>query len=514
MILDRALRDLGINYERSRWESVFNDFLREASDPETKIALLCRAARYYYATGAHSDYARALSAAQSIAPLAPIVSQIELTLLDAFVACANWRIEESDALLDKLEGRKPTYLSQRAWIAALRGRNALHKGLYTLAIEESQDALACCAADPSADGFANMSLGYAFNGMLRYEEGLRYLGEYLAYTLNTGWRPWIASAHAILSATLLDAGQDERARMHRDLALELDQDLRYSIGASSEWFAHMQLKLEGPHSALPLAERSLSSALQRADSQAIAASNILLGRIHFAMLSYDEALSHFQTALEFEHAIGDVPRLTLYRNTALCLRAMDRKIETADLTWKLWELQRDFDSRTHAALLGYQVRLESKIHAQQMELMRIRADQLERDLSQTASQLVSRTEILTRFRDEINTILHDSSDPMSTVKEIRQKLKTLPVEEMNWTTFDAQFTSVHPDFTAKLLEKYPDLSTAEVRLCKLLRLNLKSADIARLFCLSERTIETQRFAVRKKLGLKRTDNVADALSVI
>jgi DNA-binding CsgD family transcriptional regulator len=103
---------------------------------------------------------------------------------------------------------------------------------------------------------------------------------------------------------------------------------------------------------------------------------------------------------------------------------------------------------------------------------------------------------------------------MSTVKEIRQKLKTLPVEEMNWTTFDAQFTSVHPDFTAKLLEKYPDLSTAEVRLCKLLRLNLKSADIARLFCLSERTIETQRFAVRKKLGLKRTDNVADALSVI
>ena len=42
-----------------------------------------------------------------------------------------------------------------------------------------------------------------------------------------------------------------------------------------------------------------------------------------------------------------------------------------------------------------------------------------------------------------------------------------------------------------------------VRICSALRMNLKTDEIARLFCRSERSIETHRHRLRKKLEIPR-----------
>lgn len=512
MLLDRAYKELGEKYERTRWERTFREFLAQAEDPETRIALLCRAARYYFAIRDVVRYTELAGEAQKLANDEPGLLPYVI-VVKAYVACATNNAAQSDELLASFPDRViPRNLM--AWSFALRGRNELNRGDFTLAIEYSQDALSVADPDPSITGFTTMTLAYAFDSMLRGEEALRYASLHLEYSLATEWRSWISTAHAYVASLALSCEKPDVARIHRDAALAASDDRNVLTGLSSKtstWLAQMELKLEGPTQALPHALMALRLAESSNNPVWVAEANMLLGRVHAAMQQHGTALPYYEAAFTMEHALADVPLMTLYRNMAATLRALDRKDETAEICWKLWEMQRSFDARTHTALLNYQLRLEDKIHRQKMELMRLRADQLERDLTQTASQLVARTELLTKFRDELQSILRSGTDPAVTIRGIREKMKALPVEEMNWTSFDAQFTTVHPEFAANLLSRCPELSHAEVRLCKLLRLNLSSSEIARLFSLSERTIETQRFAVRKKLGLKRAESVADAL---
>jgi DNA-binding CsgD family transcriptional regulator len=54
----------------------------------------------------------------------------------------------------------------------------------------------------------------------------------------------------------------------------------------------------------------------------------------------------------------------------------------------------------------------------------------------------------------------------------------------------------------------------ELKVCSLLKLKLTSADMAKLLCLSERSIEFHRLNIRKKLGLKRGQDLGDILAGI
>ena len=62
-----------------------------------------------------------------------------------------------------------------------------------------------------------------------------------------------------------------------------------------------------------------------------------------------------------------------------------------------------------------------------------------------------------------------------------------------------------------LLEKYPDLSPAELRICELLSLNMTSRAIAEKTSRSVRTIEYTRNNIRKKMKLTKADNLVSHL---
>ncbi|MFI5264938.1 MAG: helix-turn-helix transcriptional regulator, partial [Candidatus Kapaibacterium sp.] len=70
----------------------------------------------------------------------------------------------------------------------------------------------------------------------------------------------------------------------------------------------------------------------------------------------------------------------------------------------------------------------------------------------------------------------------------------------------------HPEFRLKLLELYSDLTKMELRICTLIRMNLKSDDISRLTCLSERNIENHRYRIRKKMKLVKEQDLGQELA--
>jgi tetratricopeptide (TPR) repeat protein len=148
------------------------------------------------------------------------------------------------------------------------------------------------------------------------------------------------------------------------------------------------------------------------------------------------------------------------------------------------------------------------------QLLEAHLDRQRAELAAQAMSLARQTEMLGTFRNDLRAIMRDGGDPLATVKQIRERLKALPCEAIDWTKFDAEFRQTYPEFQSKLLEQYPELSGMELKICALLKLKLTSMDIAKLLCLSERSVEGHRLHIRRKMGLVKGEEVHTALGAI
>ena len=70
---------------------------------------------------------------------------------------------------------------------------------------------------------------------------------------------------------------------------------------------------------------------------------------------------------------------------------------------------------------------------------------------------------------------------------------------------------MYVDFLKKLEDAHPGLSTTDKKLCAYLKMGLSSKEIAPLLNITVRSVEMNRYRVRKKLGLGREDNLMDYL---
>ena len=61
------------------------------------------------------------------------------------------------------------------------------------------------------------------------------------------------------------------------------------------------------------------------------------------------------------------------------------------------------------------------------------------------------------------------------------------------------------------MERYPNLTQNDLKLCGLLRLNLSTKEIANYTSLSVRGVESARLRLRRKLGLTSDQNIVEFL---
>lgn len=75
--------------------------------------------------------------------------------------------------------------------------------------------------------------------------------------------------------------------------------------------------------------------------------------------------------------------------------------------------------------------------------------------------------------------------------------------------YQANFDRMHENFFRHLKEKYPDLTSDDLRLCAVFRLNLPTKEISKLMSISIRGVDAARCWLRKKLGLAPESSLTD-----
>ncbi len=242
----------------------------------------------------------------------------------------------------------------------------------------------------------------------------------------------------------------------------------------------------------------------------------LLGKAYYLSGELEKAeeilLSATALCVKLNHTINLLIIYPLLSTVQKVLGKKDAAFETIE---KAFDLHTKFYTEDYKKKVAAMHRLlASEREREEIRTQKLKIELFERELSNSTLQLIAQTELLGELRDGLLQFIHKFPLPDGAAKELRERLKTLPCKAVDWEKFDTQFKSAHPEFTKILLTKHPTLTPTELRMCSLLRMNLRSAEIARLLCLSERTIEHHRAHIRTKMKLKKNDDLIKILAAM
>lgn len=128
-----------------------------------------------------------------------------------------------------------------------------------------------------------------------------------------------------------------------------------------------------------------------------------------------------------------------------------------------------------------------------------------KELTLNVMNLIKKNEILTEFSKKLYLIEQKTKNE-ETKEEIYQLSKDIEhtIDSKIWEEFERRFIQVHGKFYSRLMDKYPDLTPNELKLCAFLKLNMSSKDICELTGQQISAIEIARHRLRKKLGISNT----------
>jgi DNA-binding CsgD family transcriptional regulator len=145
------------------------------------------------------------------------------------------------------------------------------------------------------------------------------------------------------------------------------------------------------------------------------------------------------------------------------------------------------------------------------------SDQIEyknKELATNLLYLLNRNELIASLERKISSMRFDGDDPNKMIyNDILAELKKT-LTQKTWKEFEVRFNEVHNDFYHRLNRQFPDLSPNERRLCAFLKLNMTTKEISSITFQSADSLKMARHRLRKKLGLKRDDNLVAFLNSI
>ncbi len=184
----------------------------------------------------------------------------------------------------------------------------------------------------------------------------------------------------------------------------------------------------------------------------------------------------------------------------------------------------EMEKRKELEMQEQQKQFEAETSAKKREIKELKNQQLQYELRHKSQELASSTmnlirknEILLEVMDHITKLTSDiktNSDEraiLSRLSKMERNIRQNIENDNNWKRFEENFDLVYENYLKRLGEMYPELNVSDKKLCAYLKMDLSSKDIAPLLNMSVRSVETNRYRLRKKLNLERDVNLGEFL---
>jgi tetratricopeptide (TPR) repeat protein len=153
---------------------------------------------------------------------------------------------------------------------------------------------------------------------------------------------------------------------------------------------------------------------------------------------------------------------------------------------------------------------KSKRNKLEREKLQAQLEFKKKELTTHALSLAKKNELLDGLKQKALE-LKKSED---TGRGIQQLIHTIDFDmqdDKNWDNFRRYFEEVHQDFNSRVKEKFEDLTSNELRLLALMKMNLSSKEIANILNISPAGIKKARYRLRKKLQITTDESLQDTV---
>lgn len=174
------------------------------------------------------------------------------------------------------------------------------------------------------------------------------------------------------------------------------------------------------------------------------------------------------------------------------------------------------------------IKKNKELHETQQKLIQIELQntqlneqKLKQELEVNSSQLtnhalhiIQKNKMLKELKTKLDHLRQNHKEIKQPVQQLINKIDQNFNFDKDWEEFKQIFERVHPEFYQNLSEKYPELTSNEIRLCALLRLNLDSKDISTILGISQDSLRVSRYRLRKSLRMEKRESLTALIMMI
>jgi hypothetical protein len=159
--------------------------------------------------------------------------------------------------------------------------------------------------------------------------------------------------------------------------------------------------------------------------------------------------------------------------------------------------------------IGFMIRsrIRSLKHEKSEQNSKDLLDIKNKELTTSTLQLIEKEEIVKTLKDHIKKSDIDSSTK-ALLKSIDNSSTSL------WDSFNSRFSSLNKGFYERLQLKVPDLTSSDLKICALIKLNFSGKEMAHLLGISLGSVHVARHRLRKKMKLERNQNLTSFITTI
>ncbi|AZQ63051.1 hypothetical protein EI427_12635 [Flammeovirga pectinis] len=136
-------------------------------------------------------------------------------------------------------------------------------------------------------------------------------------------------------------------------------------------------------------------------------------------------------------------------------------------------------------------------------------DQKNGRLTAVTLNIVEKNNFLHTLQDQIKKTVNNHPELATSLNKLNKTIEQSDKTDKDWEEFQLYFDGIHTDFNQKLKENHPNLTAHDLRHCALIRLNLGLYECANLLGISQDSIKTSRYRLKKKLVLESSQNLQD-----
>ena len=375
--------------------------------------------------------------------------------------------------------------------------------------------------------YINVSNGYARMGDV--ESALKYLNKVKDIKAEVPTDVGYFTAMLNRTMYLIEQGKYKEAKVQSqenlDYAEENDRDPAHAL----YWMGVVHRGLDQYN----IAEKYIQQAFEQAKSKNNKGPAAFYAHALYQTFlwgyKYESALEWYETHIQYRDSIMADRQLKDTEVLMAKIEALEKQKELDDLERETIKKNQRKNiillSLLFTSLLGLVViyalinkrKRERKLAEEQYKSLKLEKDLMQKDLEFNEKQLTSqvlnlaqKNTFLISIKEDIEGIEGEPDAIRYTKKIIRKITRSIDAGDQ-WDEFLATFTKVHNSFLQKLKALSEGLTSNDIRLASLLKMNMSSKDIAGMLNISDEGVKKARYRLRKKLNLDPGVNIQDYL---